>query len=85
MNQLDMMSTLVDAARQLPENTILERAIKQGEKRIEVLRERYRKRGYGAFKDARQSEPTPPRCKRCSCRFVIVNGAFECESCGLTL
>lgn len=57
MNALDMMTTLVDAARQLPENPHLERAIAQGEKRIEVLRGRYQRRGYGAWGPRRQRKP----------------------------
>ena len=53
MNALDMMTTLVDAARQLPENKHLSAAIVQAEKRIEVLRERYQRRGYGQWKGRR--------------------------------
>jgi hypothetical protein len=50
MNALDMMTTLVDAARQLPGNRHLDAAVTQAEKRIEVLRGRYQRRGYGAWR-----------------------------------
>jgi len=40
MTQLEMLTTLVDAARQLPENRILGRALWRAERRIEVLRAR---------------------------------------------
>jgi len=37
MTQLEMMTTLVDAVRQMPETTHLRRAIFRAERRIEVL------------------------------------------------
>lgn len=40
MTQLEMISTLVDGVRQLPENGHLRRAIFRAEKRMEVLRAR---------------------------------------------
>ena len=40
MTQLEMLTTLVDAARLLPENRLLNRALWRAERRIEVLRAR---------------------------------------------
>lgn len=41
MNQLEMLTIFVDSAAQLPETKHLKRALKQANKRIEVLRTRY--------------------------------------------
>jgi len=40
MTQLEMLTTLVDACRQLPENNLLRRALFRADHRIEVLRAR---------------------------------------------
>jgi hypothetical protein len=44
MNQLEGMTILVDAARQLPETKHLQRALKWADNRLEVLSQRKRKR-----------------------------------------
>ena len=90
MNQLDMMTTLVDAARELPasERGRLKVAIRTADKRIEVLRARYKKRNdrrnAQAAIDARDdaelaaiAQANPDRFKaagRCTvCGYILEN------------
>lgn len=86
MNQLDMMTTLVDAARQLPENGTLSKAITQADARIEVLRKRYQKRGYGAWKQEKETPFTlPPKCPVCGARTEFEGLGFRCPACLSTM
>lgn len=68
MNQIDMFSTLIDAARQMPENRHLNAAIRQAEKKLQRLREKKLQRdGYQQMRAARA------QCIECGCMLDRCN------------
>ncbi|MGV3756988.1 MAG: hypothetical protein ACO1QS_16525 [Verrucomicrobiota bacterium] len=66
MNLTDALTTLIDAARQLPENRKLNQAIKRVEAKVGTLREKkaMRDRSTVVFESLQSADDTLPKCPK---------------------
>lgn len=80
MTQLEGLTILVDAARQMPESRHLARALKWGDHRIEVLRERKKKRQDARAR--RQEEEREFLARAASAHPEMFKRGGRCQRCG---